>query len=238
MSETSGNKDFMRANIVNRSDPSGARRKGQSISCACGAIFWLNNARGSGLPPEVVIKKAVMAGWEASLNGRHTCPDCVKERGGKRPAEKAATPLVVVPAAPQPEEAPMKRTVEEKPEVVLSVVESGPDVRQPSPAQRRTIFRTIEGTYDEVNGRYTEGATDASLAKFLSFPRKWIETIREENFGPAGPDPRLSKLVAEIEAQRAAIARDVATAMDWAAKLEAAELALTALGKRVAEALQ
>lgn len=67
-------------------------------------------------------------------------------------------------------------------------------------AQRRKVFHEIDDSYE--NGRYREGVTDATIAQKLLVAVTMVAEIREQNFGPAGPDPRiieLRKQVANLE---------------------------------------
>lgn len=64
---------------------------------------------------------------------------------------------------------------------------------------RRRVFRAVDEAYDDVNNRYCPSYSDERIAKDLGVPRKWVETIRNENFGPAGVDPELAAITDEIE---------------------------------------
>lgn len=73
-------------------------------------------------------------------------------------------------------------------------------LKLPSPAaraQRREVFHMIEESYED--GRYASGVTDSTIAQKLMVSVELVKTIREENFGPAGPDPRIVELRKKIE---------------------------------------
>lgn len=69
--------------------------------------------------------------------------------------------------------------------------------RQPTKEQRRAIFREIDESYH--GSAYVEGYTDKTIAEKLHVPWSWVAAVREENFGPAGPDPEVVKLKAALD---------------------------------------
>ena len=81
----------------------------------------------------------------------------------------------------------------EKTKVSKSASVSPP--RQPTPTDRRNIFKAIEEAYDTSSSYYYEPVTDQSIAKQLGVPWAWVADQREMNFGPAGPDPKIKKLM-------------------------------------------
>lgn len=107
------------------------------------------------------------------------------------------------------------------------MIEAAKKPREMQPADRRRIFRELEGVYDEAKCRYVDDWTDHTLAEKLAVPRKWVETIREENFGPAGENlemERVATLIGRLEAEsRAAIEKCMAAAAE--AESVAGELA-------------
>lgn len=60
---------------------------------------------------------------------------------------------------------------------------------------RRMIYARIDTNYDPKNGAYTNGKTDAIIAKELNVPLAWVKDVRDENFGPEGFDDQTMKLV-------------------------------------------
>ncbi len=68
--------------------------------------------------------------------------------------------------------------------------------------RRRIIARLVE-VYDDVNARYCDNITDASVAKDLGMPPAWVETLREENFGPDGRNVEMDRIAAAIGALHA-----------------------------------
>lgn len=92
--------------------------------------------------------------------------------------------------------------------------------REMQPADRRKIFRKLDEVYDDANGRYCDGWTDNAVAKDLAVPRKWVEVIREEAFGPAGRNVEMDRIAAEIGQLRAAAKAAEDAAMKAAADAE------------------
>jgi len=70
-------------------------------------------------------------------------------------------------------------------------------------AQRRKVFHEIEGCY--AKSRYLEGFSDETIAKKLLVAVGMVTEVRETNFGPAGPDPRISELRKQVAALEARI---------------------------------
>lgn len=105
--------------------------------------------------------------------------------------------------------------------------------RTMTPADRRRIFREIDENYDDANGRYLGDASDAEIANKLSVPRKWVEDIRSENFGPSGQNEEMGKLAIAIERMRVDYSALVADAMKVAEAAEAKGKELDALKSRL-----
>lgn len=57
--------------------------------------------------------------------------------------------------------------------------------RQMLREDRRLIFAQLEDCYLDEKSGYVDGWSDEKVAKTLNVPRKWVEQIRDENFGPA-----------------------------------------------------
>lgn len=64
----------------------------------------------------------------------------------------------------------------------------------PTKADLRTVFRQIDEAYDDSIPGYAEGTTDLGIAQKLKCPIQWVQQVREEHFGVAGPDPRIAQL--------------------------------------------
>ena len=96
-----------------------------------------------------------------------------------------------------------------------------------TPAMRRSIFRAIDDAYDDKSNRYADGIDDKAIATQVGTTWGWVARIREENFGPAGPDPEIAKMLAEAKTLKSKIG------MVEEKALEAAEAA-EGLGKQLA----
>jgi hypothetical protein len=92
--------------------------------------------------------------------------------------------------------------------------------RDPQPADNRKIFARLMEVYDEKNGRYCDDFTDHSVAKDLGVPRRWVEAIREANFGPAGKNAEMDKVAAAIGSMAAEAKKHADEAMALAARSE------------------
>lgn len=152
-------------------------------------------------PPDQLAKMASRQGWAVDLKkGGHLCPD-------HNPQHKDQPPM-----------AHTDRT--------LPKAKAKPPATMTS-ASRRTIFRELDSCYSEDRLRYKPGFTDTTIATKLELPVEWITKVREENFGPAGPDPEIAKL----ESDMAELAKKVS-----AAEVQAMTAAETAenLGKSLA----
>jgi hypothetical protein len=117
-----------------------------------------------------------------------------------------------------------------KPEGTMTTQTKSPSEAPPremTREQRRAIFREIDDSYDK-NG-YCMDVTDQSIADKLSFPCAWVEKVREENFGPAGADPRLKALVSKVEAAEATAQKAYDGALAAAEKAEKAQAEVKAL---------
>ena len=70
-------------------------------------------------------------------------------------------------------------------------------VRDMSREDRRIIFAKIDEHYIDEKEGYAAPHTDFSIAQNLGVPQAWVALIREENFGPAGSNSEIDKLLEE-----------------------------------------
>jgi hypothetical protein len=99
--------------------------------------------------------------------------------------------------------------------------ETKPLVRQPTVAEMGRITRTLHEVFDEGAGAYLDGATDATVAERLGFPRAMVEQVREAIGFKIKVDPEIAKLkgdVAAIESMLAEIKVRLAAAETRAAR--------------------
>lgn len=120
--------------------------------------------------------------------------------------------------------APTKPAEETMQHTVPTKTDSVQPPREMTPVERRAIFREIDESY-ETKG-YVLGITDQTIAEKLKMPWAWVAKVREENFGPAGPNPKLQKLVTQIEelGKKASAAEDDALKAAQRAEAIAAEV--------------
>ena len=148
-----------------------------------------------------VIRKATERGW-ASVKKTLHCPSCVAKRKASEMNSTKTTPK------------PTKATRATEPD------------RQPTALHRREINQHLLSFYDVAAGRYTDDATDHTIAGMIGegcMPG-WVAAIRESDYGPDGGnagmaelDERLAgveaaltpvvDLVPEVSAMRAELAR-------------------------------
>lgn len=166
------------------------RRRVHRIQCsACPVHADISaNTHGGSRAHEDLFRVWRRGGWEIGNNpSRDLCPDCVKKRrqAGKQPAAEAPAPTeakvipmpVAAPVTPEPPRAP---TFEEK----------------------RVINSKLEEVYLDERTGYSDGWSDKRVAEDLAVPRKWVEDLREANFGPARTNEEVKAAVEEAKALR------------------------------------
>lgn len=72
--------------------------------------------------------------------------------------------------------------------------------REMSRDDRRVIFAKLDEVYLDEKRGYEQGWSDHRVATDLGVPRKWVETIRAENFGNIGTNEDMAAFMAEAEA--------------------------------------
>lgn len=71
------------------------------------------------------------------------------------------------------------------------------DIPKMQREDRRVIFEKLNDVYADEKTGYGPGWTDRKVAEDLGVPRAWVETIREENFGPVKTNPEITDAVNE-----------------------------------------
>jgi phage host-nuclease inhibitor protein Gam len=143
------------------------------------------------------------------------------DRVTKAKNEAHRTALLDLLEAPQlnPPEPAMTKTPNEG----LTLLPLSESLKLPTDAaraQRRKVFYEIEEYYGE--GGYKVGFSDAYIATKLAVSVGMVAEVREMNFGPAGPDPRIADLrqkVRDIEARVGQIEDKALAVMDHAEKM-------------------
>lgn len=105
--------------------------------------------------------------------------------------------------------------------------------REMTPADKRNIFREIDANYDDKNSRYIGDATDNEIAKKLGVPRKWVENVRDSDFGPSGRNEEMDKVSSAIGMLASDATRAADQAMEAAAAAEKVKLEAETLKKRL-----
>lgn len=70
--------------------------------------------------------------------------------------------------------------------------------RQPNFDEKRIIFTKLEEIYIDERTGYSGNWTDQKVADDLGIPRKWVEDMREANFGPVGNNEEARKAMDEL----------------------------------------
>ena len=148
----------------------------QRIACShegCSETLDFRKASGN-RPPEAIRSMALNKGWKADVNkGNHLCP-------AHNPKHKE--PDMAHTSRPLPKPAPTTTIF-----------------REMTVKDRRAIFREIDDNYDESRASYVFEVTDKTIGEKLGVPWAWVANIRDDNFGPAGPDPKITEALEQIE---------------------------------------
>lgn len=143
------------------------------VACReCGVTESIGIKTGGGLmPPNVIQQKFEQKGWSIGANPKwDTCPSCAKK-------EKVVTLKVYNEVA---------KEIDSKP-------------REMSRDDRRVIFAKLDEVYLDEQRGYERGWSDQKVATDLGVPRKWVEIIRQENFGAIGSNEDMSEYLAQAE---------------------------------------
>ncbi|WP_242407066.1 hypothetical protein [Phaeobacter sp. S60] len=79
-----------------------------------------------------------------------------------------------------------------------SKVQTQPETREPSRAQKREITDMLDAVYDTDGERYKAGDTDDTVADVLDVMPGWVAQLREEFFGPAGSNEDMAQLAKDV----------------------------------------
>ena len=169
---------------------------------SCNATFIVpSRAR---LPDTIIRKKAMQAGWVAEWKGNHRCPACQEKEKQDVAKVKSLDKIGQI--------YPIKGAADKPP-------------REMTKADRLKIFRRLNDVYDDGAGRYCDHWTDHLVAQDLSVPRKWVEDIRQENFGPCAENDEFAVLAGNL----ASLWEDIQAAEDMSVRAdEMVKEALTA----------
>jgi hypothetical protein len=130
----------------------------------------------TGSPQEIKEKRLRGLGWHV---GRHRsgdeCPECVQAKKPIGPVGEAMIRAGIV-------------TEENVVELKRPPAPFTPTVLPPTPPTRadlRRVHDALEDAYPKPEAGYAKSHTDASVAASLNVPRKWVEDVRAQFFGPA-----------------------------------------------------
>lgn len=146
---------------------------GEFATCqACQITEYVKTQTGHRRLPAVGVAQALRnRGWQIGSTARKDrCPDCVAAaKKHKHPAKEGDEEMREAPVVEL--RPPMPGASEHEP-------------REMTREARRIVFAKLEEVYFDEKTGYTKGWHDQRVAEELNYPRKWVETIRDENFGP------------------------------------------------------
>lgn len=76
-----------------------------------------------------------------------------------------------------------------------------PAKQQPTEAAKkakRLVYQALEDYYDDVHKQYRAGHSDETVAKETGAAVEFVRSIRDADFGPAGPPSELEALKLEV----------------------------------------
>lgn len=150
-------------------------RRVARVTCRqCGVSTAMPISNGNHLlPPPFIAKKLEQKGWTIGNNDQWDfCP-----AHDPKKKEKPALKLIRQEVETQKPEEPRKMGRED----------------------RRIIFEKLNEVYLNEAVGYETGWSDHRVATDLGVPRKWVEQIRDENFGAIGTNPEMSEFLSEAE---------------------------------------
>lgn len=157
----------------------GTMRKVARVECQqCHVSTSVGLATTTGfLPPHAIMKKLEQKGWMIGRRqGDDLCPGCANAKQGKQKAMSN----VVKPA-------------------IFSAASLEPP-REMTRDDRRIIISKLDAVYLDSKRGYDAGWSDHKVASDLGVPRKWVETIRAENFGDSGGNEEMAEFYAQAKA--------------------------------------
>lgn len=134
-------------------------------------------------------------GWKVGRSPQNdVCPECQKRQRRtlvaqpvkEGPMTSVSKPRLVAPTSAAPARKP-------------AAPAAAPLERTLSFDDRRLIIAKLQDHYVDENAGYAPGWTDHKVATDLGVPRKWVEDIREQNFGPAKDNEDIRTLVSEAK---------------------------------------
>lgn len=169
----------------------GGFRKVAHITCAsCGRLGTLPiQTKQSILPDEAVNKKFQAIDWVVGpTEKKDLCPECSrpmktihKFNGGGMVINQQ--PAILNGASPR----------------ISSEAPKADPPRVMDREHRRTIFAALTEHYVDEKTGYSRDWSDHRIATDLGVPRKWVEDIRDEMFGPISANPEMQTYLDEYK---------------------------------------
>lgn len=165
-------------------------RPSQVIHCSrCSADEAIFTS-GRPFPPVVLKKKFEQKGWYVdghATRGKHLCPLC-----------DSVTKVVALKEKPVTTQA-----IHETTPTLAQALNGVGEVRNPTIADKRRINEFLMNNYDSGNCRYVDKWTDHTAATYLHVPRKWVEDIRKDLYGPLAENTEMERFRSDLGQVRA-----------------------------------
>lgn len=147
---------------------------GQTLHVPCARGHMHDFTITGALPPEVVAKKMLQAGW--TVGRKLVCP-----LHTRKPKPKAANELEEIEVAQ-----PATNNV--------APVQTSEQVRE----ARRMAHMMLEEQFDIPKGCFKGGYTDKRIADECGVSEQWVKQRREEEFGPLKTPPEIAQASEEL----------------------------------------
>lgn len=156
--------------VINERVPGGVRRISRLTCSQCGANGTVGIQSSTGvLADQGVLKKFQAMGWDVGRSDRHDKCPACKNQREKK--------MVVLKDVEQVASAPRTMGIEE----------------------RRIVFEKLNEVYLNAKQGYADDWSDHRVATDLGVPRKWIEDVRKEFFGPLGTNSQMEQYLVEAD---------------------------------------
>lgn len=142
----------------------------------CGEDERMNVQVGSHdlLPDREIRKKFEQRGWDIPSLSTARCPACIEKAKEERKHDAMNKTVIAMPAA-----------------------NAAP--RGPSRDEQRIIFEKLNDVYVNETTGDSKGWSDQKVATDMGVPRKWVEDIRAQFFGPIGTNPDMEGFLIEYQ---------------------------------------
>jgi hypothetical protein len=107
------------------------------------------------------------------------------------------------------------------------------EVRNATITDKRRINKFLMDHYDDGRGRYVDTWTDHTAAAHLHVPRKWVEDIRSEMFGPLAENTDMERVRSELGQLKAKVSGVYDEGLALSVRAESVLNELIAMRKRL-----